>query len=176
LGVFTDEPTLVPVDGAVSVGGTTWATSAGVEVWYAYQLFRPTDDVPMEVTLELPLLFVPTVHRPRGAEAFDPITGQSLGPALDYSATYFTPRLALRYRTHWPVQFVIALGGGVARFADNGGRQERHSTDGTIHYFVGLSVPLREGWRVRAGYGGYSEESSIGTRLHVISGGVMYAF
>jgi len=44
LGVYTDEPTLVPVGGGgVRVGGTTWAASAGAEILYAHQLFRPTE-------------------------------------------------------------------------------------------------------------------------------------
>jgi hypothetical protein len=176
LGLFADEPTLIAADDGVRVRGTVWAASAGVEVTYGYQVFRPTASIPMEVALEFPVLIVPTVHRPEGAEMFDPVTGQSLGPAEDYRATYFTPRLKFRYRTHWPVQFVIGLGGGVARFSDTWQGRTRHVTDGTIHYLIGLSLPLREGWRARATYGGYSEEGSIGRRLHAISGGVAHSF
>jgi len=177
LGLFADEPILVDAGGDGSrVGGTAWAASAGVEVVYGYQVFTPTASIPMEVALEFPVLLVPTVHRPEGAETFDPVTGQSLGPAEDYRATYFTPRLTFRYRTHWPVQVVIGLGGGVARFSDTSQGRTRHVTDGTIHYLIGLSMPLREGWRARATYGGYSEEGSVGRRLHAISGGVAYSF
>jgi hypothetical protein len=177
LGAFKRAPTLGPAgDGSVKVAGQAWAASAGFEASFARQIFAPTEETPMEVTLDFPIAVLPRVHQPSGAEIFDPTTGRAIGPAPDYTATLFTPRVSLRYRTEWPVQVVVSVGGGIALFSETRNGQTYKETGYPVQFLIGLSTRLRPHWAVRGQFGRSVHGVAVERGLYVVNGGIVYVF
>ena len=160
----------------MKVAGEEWTGSPGVEVLYGRQIFAPTETTPMEVTLDLPVTFLPRVRQPSGAEIFDPITGRSVGRAPDYRATSFTPRVSLRYRTEWPVQFVVSVGGGITWFSETRGGQPYQATGYPLQFLFGGSTRLRPHWAVRGLFGYSAYGVAVERGLTLVNGGIVYAF
>jgi len=167
---------LVPVgDGSVMVGGSVWGdASAGFEVFYARRLPLPAD-YPM-MTLELPLAYVPAVRPAPGAEVFDRATGASLGPAPDFAATYFVPRLNVWIPAFGPVDFVVGLGFGVARFSESRNGQPYKETGYPIYFALGTSVDLGPHWAIRASAGGYAHTVATERNLYMVNAGLAFVF
>jgi hypothetical protein len=167
---------LVPVgDGSVMVGGSVWGdASPGFEVFYARRLPLPAG-FPM-MTLELPLAYVPTVRPAPGSEVFDPATGASIGPAPDFAATYFVPRLNVWVPAFGPVNLLAGLGFGVARFSESRSGQPYQETGYPFYFALGASVDLGPHWAIRASAGGYAHGVAWLRNAYMLNAGLAFVF
>ena len=174
------EPVRVPAGGgAVTAGGFAWETSPlGGEAFYARPVYGPTAEVPIEVAVEAPLAYAPRIQWPpdAAAEVFDDETGQSLGPAPEYSALYLTPRLSIRYPTTSRLQFLVSLGWGVAWFSQDGDGGPHAETGFAVQYQLGGWLSMGPRWALRASFGGYGQMTASERRLYALNVGLVRAF
>jgi hypothetical protein len=176
LALFDWGPDLVPAGGgAVMASGGVWGdASPGFEVFYARRLPLPAG-YPM-MTFELPIAYVPTVRPAPGSEALDPTTGASLGPAPDFAAAYFVPRLDVWVPAFGPVDVLIGLGFGVARFSDTRNGQPYTESGYPFYVALGTSVDLGPRCAFRASIGGYAHGVATQRSLYMVNAGLAFVF
>jgi hypothetical protein len=176
LALFQRGAGLVPVgDGSVMVSGSVWGdASPGFEVFYARRLPLPAS-FPM-MTLELPMAYVPVVRPAPGSEVFDHATGASLGPAPDFAATYFVPRLNVWVPAFGPVNVVAGLGFGVARFSESRNGQPYTENGYPLYFALGTSVDLGSHWALRATVGGYAHGVATERNAYMFNAGLAFVF
>ena len=174
--MFDSGPELVPAGGgAVTAGGTVWGdASPGIEVFYARRL--PLPAAYPKMTLELPFAYVPKVSPAPGSEAFDPATGASLGPAPDFAATYFVPRLNVWVPAFGPVNVLVGVGFGVARFSETRNGQPYAETGYPFYFALGTSVDLGPRWALRVSAGGYAHGVATERSLYMVNAGLAFVF
>ncbi|MCU0251306.1 MAG: hypothetical protein MUE61_13915 [Vicinamibacterales bacterium] len=128
------------------------------------------------MTLELPVAYVPAVRPAPGSEVFDPATGASLGPAPDFAATYVVPRLNVWIPAFGPVNFVVGLGFGVARFSETRNGQPFTETGYPFYFAIGTSVDLGPHWALRASAGGYAHGVATLRNAYMYNAGLAFVF
>ena len=176
LVLFDWGPDVVPMGhDVVMVGGHVWGdASPGFEVFYARRLPLPAG-FPM-MTLELPLAYVPVVRPAPGSELLEPAPDASLGRAPDFAATYFVPRLNVWVPAFGPVEFMVGLGFGVARFSESRNGQPYKETGYPIYFALGASVDLGPHWALRASAGGYAHGVATQRGLYMVNAGLAFVF
>jgi len=176
LAMFDWGPDVVPMgNDMVMVGGGVWGdASPGIEVFYARRLPLPAG-FPM-MTLELPLAYVPTVRPAPGSGPLEPAPGAPLGRAPDFAATYFVPRVNVWVPAFGPVDFVVGLGFGVARFSKSRNGQPYKETGYPFYFALGTSVDLGPHWALRASAGGYAHGVATRRGLYMVNAGLAFVF
>ena len=169
-------PDVVPVaEDSVMVGGGVWGdASPGFEVFYARRLALPAG-FPM-MTLELPLAYVPVVRPAPGSGPLEPAPDAPLGRAPDFAATYFVPRLNVWVPAFGPVDVVVGLGFGVARFSESRNGQPYKETGYPFYFALGTSVDLGPRWAIRASAGGYAHGVATQRGLYFVNAGLAFVF
>lgn len=176
LFLFDWGPDPVPEGGGpVMPSGGVWGdASPGFEIFYARRLPLPAG-YPM-MTVELPVAYVPAVRPAPGSEVFDPATGASLGPAPEFAATYFVPRLNVWVPAFGPVDVLVGLGFGVARFSETRNGQPFTETGYPFYFALGTSVDLGPHWALRATVGGFAHGVATERSLYMVNAGLAFAF